>query len=88
MQLKCNLKRSVANFTSFPPSHGQKVFKKLKRFQYSFKKLYPGLTSIEKVFLSYSFIHEVYGKKAGHTKFIQKLKSVLKLLINNFVCLF
>ena len=39
----------------------------------------PGLTSIEAKCLSYSFIYEIYGKNAYHTKFKQNLKSVLKV---------
>ena len=40
--------------------------------------------------LSYSFIYEVYGKNAHHRKFIQNLKSVLKIFNEHFwsTCLF
>ena len=44
----------------------------------------PGLTSIEKKCLTYSFIYEVYGKNAYHRKFIQNLKSVLKVFNEHF----
>ena len=44
----------------------------------------PRVDVFRKKCLSYSFTHEIYGKNAYHTKLIQNLKMVLKILMNFF----